>query len=39
MPAIIFLFIWSTLVYDIVTNWVWGPHGWLMKLGVMDYAG
>ncbi|RKP23534.1 ammonium transporter AmtB-like domain-containing protein [Syncephalis pseudoplumigaleata] len=39
MPAIIFLFIWSTLVYDIVTNWVWGPHGWLLKLGVMDYAG
>ncbi|RUS35536.1 ammonium transporter AmtB-like domain-containing protein [Jimgerdemannia flammicorona] len=37
--AIVFLFVWSTLVYDIVTCWVWGPHGWLALLGVMDYAG
>lgn len=24
---------------DIITCWVWGPNGWLLKLGVMDYAG
>jgi Amt family ammonium transporter len=36
--AIIFLFLWSTFVYDFVT-WVWGPHGWLAVLGIMDYAG
>ncbi|KAG0090610.1 hypothetical protein BGZ93_009232 [Podila epicladia] len=39
MPSILFLFIWSTLVYDIVTYWVWGPNGWLTVMGVMDYAG
>jgi len=39
MPSILFLFIWSTLVYDVVTYWVWGPNGWLTVMGVMDYAG
>ncbi|KAI8084352.1 ammonium transporter AmtB-like domain-containing protein [Gilbertella persicaria] len=38
-PAILFIFIWSTLVYDIITNWVWAPNGWLAKMGVMDFAG
>ncbi|KAF9390657.1 hypothetical protein CPB97_008720 [Podila verticillata] len=39
MPSILFLFIWSTLVYDVITYWVWGPNGWLTVMGVMDYAG
>ncbi|KAI9473979.1 MAG: ammonium transporter AmtB-like domain-containing protein [Benjaminiella poitrasii] len=38
-PAIFFIFIWTTLVYDIITNWVWSSTGWLYNLGVMDYAG
>ncbi|KAG0193550.1 hypothetical protein DFQ28_004670 [Apophysomyces sp. BC1034] len=38
-PAIVFIFFWTTLVYDVITCWVWGPQGWLAKLGVMDYAG
>ncbi|EIE79668.1 hypothetical protein G6F46_009172 [Rhizopus delemar] len=38
-PSIIFIFVWTTVVYDIITCWVWGPNGWLLKLGVMDYAG
>ncbi|KAI8986487.1 ammonium transporter AmtB-like domain-containing protein [Pilobolus umbonatus] len=38
-PAIAFIFVWTTLVYDVITCWVWGPHGWLLELGVMDYAG
>ncbi|KAI8885211.1 ammonium transporter [Backusella circina FSU 941] len=38
-PAIIFIFVWTTLVYDIITCWVWGPNGWLTVMGVMDYAG
>ncbi|KAG1127999.1 hypothetical protein G6F42_006375 [Rhizopus arrhizus] len=38
-PAIIFIFIWTTVVYDIITCWVWGPNGWLYQMGVMDYAG
>jgi Amt family ammonium transporter len=39
MPSILFLFIWSTVVYDVITYWVWGYNGWLTKMGVMDYAG
>ncbi|KAG0055501.1 hypothetical protein BGZ83_008377 [Gryganskiella cystojenkinii] len=39
LPSILFLFIWSTLVYDVITYWVWGPNGWLTVMGVMDYAG
>ncbi|CEG68897.1 hypothetical protein RMATCC62417_05065 [Rhizopus microsporus] len=38
-PAILFIFVWTTAVYDIITCWVWGPNGWLLKMGVMDYAG
>jgi Amt family ammonium transporter len=38
-PTIIFLFVWSTLVYDFIARWVWAPNGWLAVLGVMDYAG
>ncbi|KAI8881161.1 ammonium transporter [Backusella circina FSU 941] len=38
-PAILFIFIWTTLVYDIITCWVWSPNGFLLKLGVIDFAG
>ncbi|KAI8096247.1 ammonium transporter AmtB-like domain-containing protein [Halteromyces radiatus] len=38
-PAIIFIFVWTTLVYDVVTCWTWGPNGWLALMGVMDFAG
>ncbi|KAI9027330.1 ammonium transporter AmtB-like domain-containing protein [Phycomyces nitens] len=38
-PAILFIFVWTTLVYDIITYWVWSPNGWLAVMGVMDYAG
>jgi len=39
LPAIVFLFFWSTLVYSIICYWTWGAHGWLAEWGVMDYAG
>ena len=39
LPAIVFLFFWSTLVYSIICYWTWGSHGWLAEWGVMDYAG
>ncbi|KAI9305019.1 ammonium transporter AmtB-like domain-containing protein [Cunninghamella echinulata] len=38
-PAIIFIFVWTTLVYDVITYWTWGPNGWLALMGVMDFAG
>jgi ammonium transporter, Amt family len=39
-PAfIIFALLWSTLVYDPITHWVWATNGWLKDLGVLDFAG
>ncbi|AQT81763.1 ammonia channel protein [Mycolicibacterium litorale] len=35
----IFVPVWSILVYSVVAHWVWAPGGWLFKLGVLDYAG
>lgn len=39
-PAfLIFIILWSTLVYDPIAHWVWGNNGWLKNLGVLDFAG
>ena len=35
---IIFSLLWTTLVYDPISHWVWGG-GWLAKLGAIDFAG
>ncbi|SCV67221.1 BQ2448_5867 [Microbotryum intermedium] len=39
LPACIFFFCWSTVVYCPVAHWIWAPEGWAFKLGVLDYAG
>ncbi|KAF8333457.1 ammonium transporter [Cantharellus anzutake] len=39
VPAMIFSFIWATLVYCPVAQWAWGVNGWGAKWGVLDYAG
>src|SRR5512147_6874 len=36
---LIFMFVWTTIVYDPVAHWVWGTGGWLKNLGVLDFAG
>jgi Amt family ammonium transporter len=36
---VVFTLAWTTLVYDPIAHWVWGPGGWLAKLGAIDYAG
>ena len=36
---IIFILLWSTLVYDPVCHWVWHPNGFLAQSGVIDFAG
>jgi Amt family ammonium transporter len=36
---IVFILVWSTLVYDPVAHWVWAEGGWLFKLGALDFAG
>lgn len=39
-PAfLIFMLLWSTLVYDPIAHWVWSSNGWLKNLGVLDFAG
>jgi Amt family ammonium transporter len=35
----IFVFLWSTLVYDPVCHWVWAEGGWLYSAGALDFAG
>jgi Amt family ammonium transporter len=39
LPMIIFIFIWSTLVYNLIAYWTWNPNGWSAKLGAIDFAG
>lgn len=36
---LVFVLMWSTLVYDPVAHWVWAEGGWLAKLGALDFAG
>ena len=31
--------IWTLVVYAPIAHWVWGPGGWLLDEGVLDYAG
>lgn len=35
----IFIFLWSTLVYDPIAHWMWGIGGWMHNLGALDFAG
>jgi ammonium transporter, Amt family len=35
---IVFILLWSFLVYDPLAHWVWGG-GWLQTLGAIDFAG
>ncbi len=35
----VFILLWTTLVYDPLAHWVWGPDGWLRTLGALDFAG
>lgn len=39
LPAMVFTFIWTTVVYCPIAYWVWGFNGWAFKYGVLDYAG
>ncbi len=36
---VVFMTLWSFLVYIPVACWVWNPDGWLLKLGALDFAG
>ncbi len=36
---VLFIALWSLVVYSPVAHWVWAPGGWLRNLGVLDFAG
>jgi Amt family ammonium transporter len=36
---LLFVSIWSLVVYAPIAHWVWEPAGWLAVKGVLDYAG
>jgi Amt family ammonium transporter len=36
---LLFVALWSLVVYSPVAHWVWAPGGWLRDLGALDFAG
>jgi Amt family ammonium transporter len=36
---LLFMGLWSLLVYAPVAHWVWEPSGWLAQIGAQDFAG
>jgi Amt family ammonium transporter len=36
---VMFIVLWSVLVYSPLAHWVWAPGGWLRELGALDFAG
>jgi len=38
-PSLLFVFIWTTIVYDPIACWTWNPNGWLFQLGGLDFTG
>ncbi|KAJ3295625.1 hypothetical protein HDU79_008814 [Rhizoclosmatium sp. JEL0117] len=39
IPMMVFVFLWTTIVYDQIAYWNWSVSGWLHAMNVMDYAG
>ena len=36
---LVFVVLWSLMVYAPIAHWVWGPGGFLLDDGVLDFAG
>ena len=36
---LVFVVLWSTIVYAPIAHWVWGVGGWIRNLGALDFAG
>lgn len=36
---LIFISLWTVIVYSPIAHWVWDPTGWLFTLGALDFAG
>jgi ammonium transporter, Amt family len=36
---VVFVAVWLVVVYAPIAHWVFSPHGWLFRRGVLDFAG
>jgi len=36
---LVFLALWSTIVYAPLAHWVWAVGGWIREMGALDFAG
>jgi ammonium transporter, Amt family len=36
---LLFISLWTLLVYAPIAHWVWEPGGWLARMGALDFAG
>lgn len=39
LPAMVFTFLWMTVVYCPIACWAWNVNGWAYKINVLDFAG
>ncbi|KAF9360240.1 hypothetical protein BGX34_007880 [Mortierella sp. NVP85] len=39
IPTLVFIFLWTTFVYDFIACWTWSPNGWSFVMGGLDFAG
>ena len=35
----VFMFVWTTIIYDPIACWTWNASGWSFKMGGLDFAG
>jgi len=36
---LVFMVLWTTIIYDPLAHWVWGVKGWMREMGALDFAG
>ena len=36
LPSIIFMFIWTTVIYDPIAYWTWGARGWIKNMSCLS---
>ncbi|KAF8984344.1 hypothetical protein BGZ46_008211 [Entomortierella lignicola] len=39
LPTLVFIFLWTTFVYDFIACWTWSSNGWSFVMGGLDFAG
>ncbi|CZS90226.1 hypothetical protein WAI453_004267 [Rhynchosporium graminicola] len=39
LPTVVFMFVWTTIIYDPIACWTWNTSGWSFVMGGLDFAG